>query len=146
VFENRVMRRILVPKRDVVIGDWKKLHNEELHNLYSSPNIIRKIKSRRMRLAEHVARMWNKRNAYVILMGKPEGKRPLGRSRRRWEDNIKMNLREIAWCGGEWINLAQDKGLWRALMKAVKNYRIIVNTVQCDSIFRCLLPLHVSVS
>jgi hypothetical protein len=93
VFENRLPRRIFEPKRDEVMGDWRKLHNEELHNLYSSPSIIRVIKSRRMRWAEHVARMGEKRNAYRILMGKPEGKRPLGRPRCRWVDNIKMDLR-----------------------------------------------------
>jgi hypothetical protein len=89
----RVLRRIFGPKRDEVKGDWRKLHNEELHNLYSSPNIIRMIKSRKMRWAGHVARMGEKRNAYRILVEKPEGKRPLGRSRRRWVDNIKIHLR-----------------------------------------------------
>jgi hypothetical protein len=93
VFVNRVLRRIFGPKRDDVTGDWRKLHNEELHNLYSSPNIIRIIKSRRMRCAGHVARIGEKRHAYRILVGKPEGKRPLGRPRRRWLDNIKRNLR-----------------------------------------------------
>jgi hypothetical protein len=91
VFENRVLRRIFGPKRDVVTGDWRKLHKEELHNLYSSPN--RMIKSRRMRWAGHVARMGEKRNAYRILVGKPEGKRQLGRPKRRWVDNIKIDLR-----------------------------------------------------
>jgi hypothetical protein len=89
-----------------VTGDWRKLHNEELHNLYSSPNIIRMIKSRKMRWAGHVARMWETRNAYRILVGKPEGKRPLGRQRRRWVDNIKMDLTEIGWDGMDWIELA----------------------------------------
>jgi hypothetical protein len=93
VFKNRVLRRIFGPKRDEVTGEWRKLHNEELHNLYSSPNIIRTIKSRRMRWAGHVARMGEYRNAYRILVGKPEGRRPLGRPRRRWVDNIKMDLR-----------------------------------------------------
>jgi hypothetical protein len=93
VFENRVLRRILGPKRDEVTGDWRKLHNEELHNLYSTPNTIRVIKTRRMRWAGHVARMREKRNACRILMGKPEGKRPLGRPRSRWVDNIKIGLR-----------------------------------------------------
>jgi hypothetical protein len=83
------------PKRDEVTGVWRKLHNEELHNLYSSPNLIRMIKSRRMRLARHVAQMGEKRNAYRILVGKPEGKRQLGRPRRRWVDNIQIGLREI---------------------------------------------------
>jgi hypothetical protein len=95
VFENRVLRRIFGPKRDEVTGVRRKLHNEELHNLYSSLNIIRMIKSSRMRWAGHVARMVAKRNAYGILVGKPEGKRPLGRSRRRWVDNIKIDLRVI---------------------------------------------------
>jgi hypothetical protein len=97
VFENRVLRRIFGPKRDDVPGGWRKLHNEELHNLYSSPSIIRIIKSRRMRWAGHVARMGAKRNVDGILVGKPEGKRPLVRPRRRWADNIKMDLREIGW-------------------------------------------------
>jgi hypothetical protein len=85
-FENRVLRRIFGPKRDLMTGGWRKLHNEELHNLYSSPNIIRMMKSRRMRWAGHVARRGEKRNACRILVGKPEGKRPLGRSRPRWVD------------------------------------------------------------
>jgi hypothetical protein len=93
VFENRVLRRIFRPKRDEVTGDWRKLHNDEFHNLYSSPNIIIMIKSRRMRWTGNVARMGTKRNTYRILVGKPEGKRPLGRPRHRWVDNIKMDLR-----------------------------------------------------
>jgi hypothetical protein len=100
VFENRVLRRIFGLRRDEVTGDWRKLHNERLHNLYSSPNIIRMIKSRRMRWAGHVARMGETKNAYMILVGKPEGKRPLGRPRRRWVDNIKMDLGEIGVEGG----------------------------------------------
>jgi hypothetical protein len=92
-----------------VFGDWRKLHNKDLHNLYSSPNIIRMIKSRRMRWAGHVARMGVTRNAYRILVGKPEGKRPLGRPRRRWVDNIKMYLTEIEWDGVDWIKLARDR-------------------------------------
>jgi hypothetical protein len=94
VFENRVLRRIFGPKRDEVTGGWRTLHNEELHNLYSSPSIIRIIKSRRMRWAGHVARMGTKRNIYRILVGKAEGKRPLGRPRHTWVNNIKMDLRE----------------------------------------------------
>jgi hypothetical protein len=92
VFENRVLRRIFGPERDEVIGGWRKLHNEELHGLYSSPSIIRVIKARRMRWAGYVARMGEVRGAYNILVGRPEGRRPLGRPRRRWEDNIKMDL------------------------------------------------------
>jgi hypothetical protein len=95
VFENRVLRRIFGPKRDEVTGEWRKLHNEELHDLSSSPSIVRIIKSRRIRWAGHVARMGEKRNAYRLLVGKPEGKRPLGRPRRRWVNNIRMDLGEV---------------------------------------------------
>jgi hypothetical protein len=91
VFENRVLRRLFGPKRDEVTGAWRKLRNEELHNLYSSPDIIRQIKSRRMRWAGHVARMGEERNVYRVLIGKPEGKRPLERPWRRWEDGIRMD-------------------------------------------------------
>jgi hypothetical protein len=118
VFENRVLRRIFGLKRDEVMGDWRKLHNEELHNLYSSPNIIRMIKSGRMRWAGHVARIGEKRKAYRILVGKPEGKRPRGRPRRRWVDNIKIN-------GMDWIDLAQDRDQWRALVNTVMNLRVV---------------------
>jgi hypothetical protein len=95
VFENRVLRRIFEPKRDGVMGGWRKLRNEELHNLYVSPSIIRITKSRRMRWAEHVARMWEKRNVFRLLVGKTEGKRLLGRPNCRWIDNIKTDLLEI---------------------------------------------------
>jgi hypothetical protein len=95
VIENRVLRRIFGPKRDEVTGEWRKLHNEDLRDLYYSPSIIRIIKSRRMRWADHVARMRAKRNAYRLLVVKPEGKRPLGRPRRRWVDNIRMDLGEV---------------------------------------------------
>jgi hypothetical protein len=95
VFENRVFRIIFGPKRDKVTGGWRKLHNEELHGLYSSPSIVRVIKARKMRWAGHVACMGEVRGAYNILVGKPEGRRPLGRPRRRWEYNIKMDLGEI---------------------------------------------------
>jgi hypothetical protein len=101
VFENRVLRRIFGPKRDEVTGKWRKLHSEELHNLYSSPDIIRQVKSRRIRWAVHVARMGVERKVYKVLVGKPEGKRPLGRRRRGWEDRIRMDLVEIGW--GVWI-------------------------------------------
>jgi hypothetical protein len=96
VFGNRVLRRIFGPKRDEVTGDWRKLHTGELHNLYSSADIIRQIKSRRMRWAGHVARMEEDRKVYNVLVGKPEGKRPLGRPRRRWEDGIKMDFGRLA--------------------------------------------------
>jgi hypothetical protein len=95
VFENRVLRRIFGPKRDEVTGDWRKLHNEELRDLYSSLSMIKIIKSRRMRWARHKARMGNKRNAYRLLVGKPKGKRPLGRPRHRWVDNIRMDLGDV---------------------------------------------------
>jgi hypothetical protein len=100
VYQNRVLRRISGPKRDKVIGGWRKHCNEELHNLYCSPSIIRIIKSRRMGWAEHLTRIGEKRNAYRILVGKPERKRPLGRPRRRWEHNNRMDLREIETSGG----------------------------------------------
>jgi hypothetical protein len=100
------------------------MHNEELHNLYSSPSIIRMIKSRRMRWTGHVARMGEKRNAYRILVGKPDEKRPLGRSRRRWVDNIKNDIREIGWVDIDWFDLVQDRNQWRALVNAVMNLRV----------------------
>jgi hypothetical protein len=127
VFENRVLRKLFGLKRDEVIGGWRKLHNEELHNLYCSPSIIRIIKSRRMRWAEHVARMGEERNAYRILVGTPEGKRPLERPRRCWEDNIRMYLREIEWDCMDWIYLAQDRDKWRALVNTVMNLRVLYN-------------------
>ncbi|KAJ4446718.1 hypothetical protein ANN_13415 [Periplaneta americana] len=105
VFENKVLRKIFGAKRDEATGEWRKLHNTELHALYCSPDIIRNIKSRRLRWAGHVARMGN---AYRVLVGRPEGRRPLGRPRRRWEDNIKMDLREVGY-DRDWINLAQDR-------------------------------------
>jgi hypothetical protein len=100
VFENRVLRRISGPKRDKVMGEWRKLHSGELHNLYSSPDIIGQIKSRRMRWARHVARMGERRNVYRVLVGKPKGNRPLGKPRHRWDDGIKMDLGEIGLGGG----------------------------------------------
>jgi hypothetical protein len=124
VFENKVLSRIFGPKRDEVRGEWRRLHNKELYALYSSPNIIRVIKLRRLRWAGHVARMGERRGAYRALVGKPEGRRPLGRLRRTWEDNIKMDLREVG-CGGiDWIDLAQDRDRWRALVNAVMNLRV----------------------
>jgi hypothetical protein len=122
VFENRVLRRIFGPKRDKVVGEWRNLHNEELNVLCFSPTIVRVIKSRRMRWAEHVAIIGEERGAYRVLVGKPEGKRPMGRPRRRWEDNIKMDLQEVR-CGVlDWIELAQDRDKCWALLNAVMNH------------------------
>jgi hypothetical protein len=109
VFQNRVLRKIFEPRRDDVTGEWGTLHNEELRDLYSSPSIIRIIKSRGMRWAGHVARIGEKRNAYRLLVGYPEGKRPLGRPRRRWVNNIRMDLGEVGWGDVNWIGLAQDR-------------------------------------
>jgi hypothetical protein len=103
VFENRVVRMIFGPKREED-GSWIKLHNDELHSLYSSPNIVRVIKLRRLKWAGHVARMGEGRGVYRVLVGRSEGKRPLGRPRLRWEDNIKMDLREIGIDGANWIH------------------------------------------
>jgi hypothetical protein len=100
------------------------LHNEELHNLYSSPSIIRIIKLRRMRWAGHVAQMGEKRNVYRLLIGKPEGKRPIGRPRRRWIDNITMALLELGVSVVDWSGLAQDRYRWRALVNSVMNLRV----------------------
>jgi hypothetical protein len=122
VFENRVLWRIFGPKTDEVTGGWRKLHNEELHGLYPSPGIVRVIKARRMRWAGNVARMGLVRGAYNILVGRPEGRRPLGRPRRRWEDNIKMDLREVRFGDVDWIHLAQDR--WRTLVNTVMNLRV----------------------
>ena len=121
IFENMVLRRIFGPRRDEVTGEWRRLHNEELNDLYSSPNIVRVIKSKRMRWAGHVARMGEERGAYRVLVAKPEGKRPLGRPRRRWVDNIRTDLREVG-CGYmDWIGLAQNRDRWRTLVCAVMN-------------------------
>jgi len=103
VSENRVLRRVFGPKRDEVTGDWRKLHNEELSDLYPLPNIVRVVKSRRMRWAGHVARMGERRGVHRVLVGKPEGKRPLGRPKCRWEDNIKMDLQEVGGGCGDWM-------------------------------------------
>ena len=122
VFENRVLSRIFGPRRDEVIGEWRKLHNEELNNLYSSPNIVRVIKSRRMRWAGHVARM-GEEVVYRVLVGKPEGKRPRGRT----QDNIKMDLQEVRCWGMDWTELAQDRDRWWALLNEVMNFRVPQN-------------------
>jgi hypothetical protein len=123
VLDNRVLRRIFGPTGDEVMGEWIKLHNVKLRNLYSSPDIIRQIKSRRMRWAGHVAHTGEGRNVHRVLVGKPKGKRQLERLRRRWEDGIKMDLRGIGW-GVEWIHLARDSDRWRALENAVMNPRV----------------------
>jgi hypothetical protein len=109
VFENRVLRRIFGPLRDEMTGGWRKLHNEQLHGLYSWPNIVRVINARRIRWAGHVARLGEVRGAYNILVGRPEERRQLERPRRRWEDNIKMDLREIVFGDVDWIHWAQDR-------------------------------------
>jgi hypothetical protein len=124
VFENRVLRGILRPKRDEIKGGWGKLHNEELHSLYSLPNIIRMIKSRSIRWGGHVARMGMNINVYRFLMGTPEGKRSLGSPRHWWEDNIRMDLREVGCCSTDWIILAQDRDLWRAPVNTVMKLRV----------------------
>jgi transposase len=123
VFENRVLRKIFGPKRQED-GSWRKLHNDELHSLYSSPNIVRVIKSRRMRWTGHVARMGEGRGVYTVLVGRPEGKRPLGRPRCRQEDNVKIDLREIGIDGANWIQLAQDSVQWRACVSPVMKLRV----------------------
>jgi hypothetical protein len=124
VFENWVRRRIFGPKRDEVTGGWRKLHNKELHGLYSSPSIFRVIKARRMRWAGHVERTGEVRGAHNILVGRPEGMRPLGRPRRRWEDNISMDLRKIGFGDVDWIHWAQDRDRWRALVNTAMNLRV----------------------
>jgi len=124
VFGNMVLRRIFGPRRDGVMGERRRLNNKELNDLYSSPNIVRVIKSRRMRWAGHVARMGEERGVYRVLVGKLEGRRPLGRPRRRWVDNIRTDLQEVG-CGYmDWIGLARDKDRWRTLVSAVMNLRV----------------------
>ena len=118
VFENRVLRRVFGPKRDEVTGEWRKLHNDGSVLLTEYCAVV---KSRRMRWAGHVARMGEGRGVYRVLVGKPEGKRPLGRPRRRWEDNIKMDLQEVGGGFEDWMELAQDRDRWRALVSKVMN-------------------------
>jgi hypothetical protein len=125
VFENKVLRRIFGPGRDEVKGKWRKLHRGELHNLYLLPDIIRQIKSRRMRWAGHVARMGEGRNVYRVLVGKPEEKRPIERRRRRWEDGIKMDLRKSGWGGCGVDSPGSGKHRWLAVVNAVMNLRVL---------------------
>jgi hypothetical protein len=119
-----VLRRIFGPKRDGMTGELRKLHTEELHDLYSSPNIVRVIKSRKICWAGHVTRMGERRCVYRVLVGKPEGKRPLGRPRRKWKDNSNMNLQKVGCVGMDWIELAQERDRWRALVNAVMSLRV----------------------
>ena len=124
MFENRVLRRVFGPKRDKVTGEWRKQHIEELNDLYSLPNIVRVVKSRRMRWAGHVAHMGEDRGVHRVLVGKPEGKGPLGRPRRKWEYNIKMDPQEVGGGRGDWMELAQDRDGWRALVGTMRNFRV----------------------
>ena len=123
-FENKVLRKIIGAKRDEETGEWRKLHNAELHQLYNSPDIINVIKSRRLRWAGHAARMDENRIAYKVLIGKPDGKRPLGRPRRRWEENIRMDLNEMGYEGHKWRDLAQGREQWRDLVFAAMSFRV----------------------
>jgi hypothetical protein len=120
VFENRVLRRVFGPKRDEVTGEWRKLHNEELNDLYSLPNIVQVVKSRRMRWAGHVVRMGEDRGMHRVLVGKC----PLGRPRHRWEDNIKMDLQEVGGGCWDWMELAQDRDRWRQLVSMVRDFQV----------------------
>ena len=119
-----MLRRVFGPKREEVTGEWRKLHNEDLSGLSSLPNIVWVLKSRRMRWAGHVAPMGQGRGVCRVLVGKPDGKRPLGRSRLRWEDNIKMDLQEVGGGHEDWMELAQDMDRWRALVGTVMNLRV----------------------
>jgi len=118
------LRRIFGPRRDEVTGEWRRLHNEELNDLYCSNNIVLMIKSRRMRWAGHVGRMGEDRGVYRVLVGKPEGRRPMGRPRRRWVDNIRMDVQEVGCVYMDWIGLAQDRDRRRTLVSAVMNLRV----------------------
>ena len=115
-----MLRRVFGPKRDEVTGEWRKLRNEELNDLYSLPNIVQVVKSRPMRWAGHVV----EDRGVHRMVGKPEGKRPLGTPRHRWEDNIKMDLQEVGGGHGDWMEVAQDRDGWRALVGTVRNFRV----------------------
>ena len=124
VFENMALRRIFRPRMEEITEEWRRLHNDELNDVYPLLNIVRVIKSRRMRWAGLVACMVEERGVYRVLVGKMEGKRPLGRPRRRWVDNIRMDLQEVG-CGYmDWVGLAQDRDRWRTLVSAVMNLRV----------------------
>jgi hypothetical protein len=119
-----VLRRVFGPKRDEVTGEWRKLHNEELNDLYSLHNIVLVVKSRRMRWAGNVARMGEDKGVHRVLVGKPEGKRPLEGPRHRWEDNIKMDLQGVGGGCGDWMELVQQRDRWRALVGTVRDFRV----------------------
>ena len=123
VLENRVMRRIFVPKRDEVRGESRKLYIEDLNDMYSSPNIVRIIKSKK-EIGRACRTYGGIGGVYMGLLGKPEGKRPLWRPRCRWEDNMKMDLQEVGCVGMDWIELAQDRDSWRSLVNALMNRRV----------------------
>jgi hypothetical protein len=124
VFENRLLRRIFGHKTDEVTWEWRKLHNEELGDLYHLPNIMGVVKSRRMRWAGHVARMGEGRGVHRVMVGKREGKSPLGKPRRRWEDNIKMDLQDVGGGCGDRMEVTQDRDRWRELVNTVMNIRV----------------------
>ena len=143
-------REYLVPKRDEVAGEWRRLHNEELNDLYSSPNIVRVIKSIRMRWTGHVARMGEERGVYRVLVEKPEGRKPLGRPGHRCVDNIRLDLQEVG-CGYmDWIGLAQDRDRWWTLVSAVMNLRVPWNAgnflTSCKPVSSSIMTLHRGVS
>ena len=124
VFKNTVLRKVFGPKRDELTGEWRKLHNEKLNDLYSLPNIVRVVKSRRMRSAGLAARMGVDRGVHRVLVGKTEGKRTLGRRRRRWEDNIKMDLHKVGVGRGDCMELAQDRDRGQALVGTLRDFLV----------------------